>query len=589
MKTLQKNLEKNFKKGLKICLKISPLKAAALIIGIVFTANLVTIPVGTQTANAMVYDVTYPTGFGTGYSATGGTVSTAGSDSVAAVTEAQYTYPYGSSASGYNYSTGYTGSNYYGTGYGTGSGTGYTGACVNLSRTLSYGVTGTDVSALQQFLINQGLLATGLITGYFGGATMKAVETFQYDHDIPATGAVGTETIQAIQAVSCGGTSGGAYTGYTGTYTGYNGYTGNNYNNSGYYYGGAPVITSLSVPSGYPGEQVTIYGSGFDPYNNTVNFSGATEAGISSINGTQLTFTVPYLNSGCSYSNVYNAYPYTNSYPYTNTYPYSNCAQYQTYPYQTNSYQTNQTYQITVIDSRGTSNAMQFTLVNNGNNGCTYYGCQNYYGNNLTPSITYITPTIGDIGTLLTIYGSGFSYSGNIVHIGAGEILNVGSSNTSVISFTLPEYLNAFCQTGVYCAQYSQTLTPGNYGIYITNQNGYNSNTEQFTVTNGGNGYGGGSLSISNLNGPTSLSIDQSGTWTLNVYDQSSGYLNTSVNWGDGQYNNGNQGSQYYSGNQSQTLSFSHTYVNAGTYTITFTVSDSYGNQATANQTVYIP
>src|SRR3989344_463911 len=51
--------------------------------------------------------------------------------------------------------------------------------CPALFRSLSSGVRGDDVLSLQQFLITQGHLSSGLATGYFGPITRSAVERLQ--------------------------------------------------------------------------------------------------------------------------------------------------------------------------------------------------------------------------------------------------------------------------------------------------------------------------------------------------------------------------------------------------------------------------
>jgi len=51
-------------------------------------------------------------------------------------------------------------------------------------RPLSFGDTGSDVTALQKVLIAQGYLAAGYATGYFGSLTRTAIEKFQCDKNI---------------------------------------------------------------------------------------------------------------------------------------------------------------------------------------------------------------------------------------------------------------------------------------------------------------------------------------------------------------------------------------------------------------------
>ena len=82
--------------------------------------------------------------------------------------------------------------------------------CPTISRSLSRGASGTDVTALQQFLITQGVLSAGSATGYFGLLTEKAVQTLQSKASLvssgtPATtgfGRVGART-RALIAAQC--------------------------------------------------------------------------------------------------------------------------------------------------------------------------------------------------------------------------------------------------------------------------------------------------------------------------------------------------------------------------------------------------
>lgn len=86
-------------------------------------------------------------------------------------------------------------------------------SCPSLSRNLSRGVRGADVVSLQQFLIEEGVLAPGNATGLFGPLTEAAVKSWQASHGVvafgsPSTtgwGVVGPKTRAAIFA-SCGRT-----------------------------------------------------------------------------------------------------------------------------------------------------------------------------------------------------------------------------------------------------------------------------------------------------------------------------------------------------------------------------------------------
>jgi peptidoglycan hydrolase-like protein with peptidoglycan-binding domain len=89
-----------------------------------------------------------------------------------------------------------------------------TNGVVSSIRTLSRGISGSDVLALQQFLISQGLLVSGSATGYFGALTEAAVQKYQVQKGIvssgtPSTtgyGAVGPKT-RAVIAANTGSTS----------------------------------------------------------------------------------------------------------------------------------------------------------------------------------------------------------------------------------------------------------------------------------------------------------------------------------------------------------------------------------------------
>jgi len=69
-----------------------------------------------------------------------------------------------------------------------------TGQPLILTRSLSKGATGSDVLALQRFLIDLGFLSSDSATGYYGPLTAAAVAKFQKDHGLEAVGNVGPLT-----------------------------------------------------------------------------------------------------------------------------------------------------------------------------------------------------------------------------------------------------------------------------------------------------------------------------------------------------------------------------------------------------------
>lgn len=398
-----------------------------------------------------------------------------------------------------------------------------TSSCVVLSRNLSFGsrdaYTGNEVSTLQRFLVSQNYPGGGswMITGYFGNATAQAVRNFQVQNGIPATGVADAQTRLAIQQRTCGGYAHNPHN------PGYGYYPQDPY----YNYHNQVRITSLSTYVAQPGTRVTIYGSGFDSYSNTVRL-GSTVVGASGT-GSTLTFSVPYLNEG--------------------------------------------TYQLSVSNTRGTSNQMTLTIRSQYGSGCTYpyaYNC-----NPGTLSINSLLPNAGSVGASVTIYGSGFSREGNTVHFGNGIIVNQRSHDGSTISFTVPFDLVGYG---------NEQVRLGTYNVYVTNQVGQHSNSLPFTVTSLGN-YG-TRPTITNVTGPHTLAVGSSGTWRIVVNAQANTPVTVGVTWGD-EYLHGaaSQTAQtYYLPTGQQTLTFTHAYQHAGTYTPTFTVQNTAGsNTATAS------
>ncbi|MBI4087869.1 IPT/TIG domain-containing protein [Candidatus Kaiserbacteria bacterium] len=436
-------------------------------------------------------------------------------------------------------------------------GASYSGGCVNLTSDLSYGSRSGDVSNLQTFLVGQNFPGGGswMITGYFGNATLAAVRNFQQQQGLQMTGIADAATRAAITRVSCGSyASAYPYLSYPYNYN----YNFNTYPNQNVYpyQTGTLALTSMSQNTGAPGTSVTLYGTGFDAVNNTVYFGTQAIPGISSVNGTALTFTVP----------TYTAYSY------------------------------NQTVQLYIANTRGSSNTLAFTVNAYPSYGCGYQGyqygyqygynynynsCNQYqppYNNIQSPAITYISPTSGAVGSSVTVFGSGFSTSGNTVHFGTGIITNLQSPDGHSVSFIVPSQLTGYG---------SQVVTLSTYQVFVTNSAGFTSNAVPFTVTSLGTT--GVAPTITSVNGPTSLQPGILGTWTIQVSNPGTSYLTTTVNWGDtGTYGYSASQPQVVYSQGTQTLSFTHTYYQTGTYTVTFTVTNTSGQSNTTSATVSV-
>ncbi len=414
-------------------------------------------------------------------------------------------------------------------------------SCVSLSRDLSSGSRGSDVTLLQTFLVSRNYPGSGnwMITGYFGPATAQAVRNFQAQQGLLSTGSVDGTTRAAIARVGCGTAGVNYYPPQT--------YPWNSYNPYSYNIAGNLALTSLSANTGFIGSSVTVYGTGFDAYNNTVNF-GTLQIGNLPSNGTSITFNVPAYVSG---GNV----------------------------------------DMRVVNSRGTSNPLTFTVNAYGLPygqyaycGYSNYGYQNYNcGSNTNtyavsaPVISYLNPSSGGAGAVVTVLGSGFTTTGTSVRFRTGIIANLHSPDGRSVSFTVPAQLTGFG---------TQVLTLSAYNVSVVNGAGFASNSLPFTVTS----LGSASLpSILSVSGPSALSPGAAGVWSITVNNQSTSFLTVSVNWGDQNvFGNIASSPQTTFAQGTQTFSFSHAYAAAGTYTITFTASNSAGSNA-SSATVNVP
>ena len=406
--------------------------------------------------------------------------------------------------------------------------------CINLTQNLHFGSrdasTGGAVSVLQSFLLSQRF--NTYASGYFGPLTMQAVEQFQASQNVPSTGFVGPLTRSAIVEVSCGTTPPPT---------------------SGLY------IQSLSPSAGTIGSTVTIYGSGFTS-DNTVTFGSGALVHVVSYNGTSLTFTVPgALNPLCYYSGC--------MLPSQQTTP--------------------GTYNVSVQNSNGTSNAQTFTVTS---------GSQTQ-----NVSIYRISPTSGPVGTTLSITGFGFT-SSNIVHFGGGAITNVPISSSIAIActtdpschgginqtltITIPSSIGPYCAAGMACPMYMQLITPGIYTVYVQNDNG-SSNAVSFTVT----GSGSQPLTINGIDAPSSLALGTTGVWTVHASVPSGMMTNLhyAVNWGDQQATSNSLTAPSSGATTQSSATFTHAYSQAGTYTAVFTVTDDAGHSATVSSTIVVP
>jgi hypothetical protein len=92
---------------------------------------------------------------------------------------------------------------------------------------------------------------------------------------------------------------------------------------------------------------------------------------------------------------------------------------------------------------------------------------------------------------------------------------------------------------------------------------------------------------ISSFSGPTTLAVNQSGTWAIRASDPENSSLSYRVTWGD----EGLIPLVGYAAAQTsfvQTTTFTHAYSSAGTYTVTITVRDTTGQEARTSTTMNV-
>lgn len=391
---------------------------------------------------------------------------------------------------------------------------GYATTCVNLTYDLSLGSKGGDVVNLQRFLVAQNYPGGGswMLTGTFGQATLQAVRMFQQYAGLPVSGVADPMTRSVISQRTCGFgfNQFGQYPYNYNTYNNYNTYP---YNN------GRPSLTSLSSTFAAPGTRVTIYGSGFE-YTNTVYVGGTVLSGIGS-NGSSLTFTVPHIQYGA--------------------------------------------VSVSVMNSRGTSNALTLTVSTNGYDDGDY----------CTPRIDSISPTSGKIDTTVKIRGKCFSDRGNTIRFGNGIITNVRSSNNGTrISFDVPDTIQAatYGSNLNYYGYGDIRITKGSYNVAVTNTFGLASNYESFRVTSGSSTE---RPKIVDIDGPSNLDSGEQGTWHITIDNPSGRYTETSVDWDD---NTADSSQASYNEDEFE-LTFKHTYFDDETFEIEVIVEDEDGHE----------
>lgn len=172
-----------------------------------------------------------------------------------------------------------------------------------------------------------------------------------------------------------------------------------------------------------------------------------------------------------------------------------------------------------------------------------------------------LSTTSGQVDDSVTITGTGFT-DDSVVYVGGTLATDVTVNSDTSITFRIP------------------SMGIGSYDVYVENENG-TSNAIRFEVK----AEEAVRISISSIDAPVRLSVNEEGTWTVNADTNVSGNLRYSVVWGD----EGLMRAMLGTSAQTQTSStFTHRYSEEGTYKPTFTISDGAGHSSKVSATVVV-
>ncbi len=237
-------------------------------------------------------------------------------------------------------------------------------------------------------------------------------------------------------------------------------------------------------------------------------------------------------------------------------------------------------------------------------------------------------PSFGFFGPLTRARLNGWSNNSNAFNVispNGGEVWVKGTTQT--IKWNTPSFLRATfvdiklvpyqapCPTGYVCAMDSMmirapytlatgvsidqrsfnwnidtSIHDGSYTIQICQVGTSNCvvSHSTFTVTSNSVSTGNAPV-ISGIDAPTTLAVGATGTWTVHASDPLNQQLNYVVNWGDVATA---AGTDFVTASPSspsvQTTTFTHSYAQAGNYTVTFTVKNFAGLSTVSTATVNV-
>ena len=190
----------------------------------------------------------------------------------------------------------------------------------------------------------------------------------------------------------------------------------------------APVITAVGGPTNLQVNQVGTWTiSAYDPDNNNNNLTYRVTW------GDENTYGYGYAAAPSMQSNMQTG-TFTHSYRYAGTY----------------------TIWFTVTDSTGLFARSSLTVT------------VGVISSTDAPFITSLAPSSGQVGSIVTISGSGFTTSNTIYFGGYGAFFNVYSADGHTLSFAVPSAISP-CGNNPQCMAPAFLVGPGNYNVYISN------------------------------------------------------------------------------------------------------------------------
>ncbi len=175
--------------------------------------------------------------------------------------------------------------------------------------------------------------------------------------------------------------------------------------------------------------------------------------------------------------------------------------------------------------------------------------------------IDAINPATTTVGSKVTLTGVGFDGDTKVM-VGSTSASGVDVESDTSLSFTAP------------------SIALGDHQVMVTSDEG-DSNSVSLRLEEKAKTR----VSVSGVDAPSRLTVDQEGTWTVRASSNAPGNLSYSVDWGEGD----NASLRRSSGEMTQSsATFTHSYAEAGTYYPKFTVTDENGKKASVSASVVV-